>query len=777
MNRVLVHVFLKESNQPLVNVSVSLFDRDRRSSDDLLGVVNTDRYGRAWFRFGSSDFFDGLGDDDQFLDFTPELYAKAYGKDGEVVGVSRQSPRHSSDLKISIPHDVALQNGLINHKERPSSNKKKEEWINSWKDYAAKNPSHNIDDDFCITHLAFQVLGGLNDPQTNIQKQSREILENNHAIVDFQEISKQAQESLLLINDSAAELNISLDNCTNDIDQLAKKMLEPEGTLNPLVHYFTGELSLMDELGDPRAGLPFTKDPDFEKDCLASYENTPPSDRDSQLSDMHRIIEDNIKQLIPPSINHIKVYETDSIAPKREAYVNTKELTLNEFGLKQGQIQPISHLLQMNVPIEHETSVINKTDDTGNQILATDVIPGQSIVLRGSGFIAEKAKVRVRHFSWNSEPTNQGLLNPNDLPASVIGFSNTELAVHNIGNDTLTDNDTVDTYTDNLVMFDWPISASEPGLYELILEFENSTRHPSEIVQDSSDCSLNISFSPVKSQKIYFMRLPEQLPAAVRVHSTRIECLDETNPEIPMFDDIFFSAQGMVDRYVINESNPELSTIDNIVSSDLKSRNFVFWEDGESEIFSDLILPADSISMQLLKDSDILTLALQASEVFGLADRVLLSVLVIGLVVVIAIIVTAIIVAAIFAIATTAGLATPVIVKLMGVGATILGPLLKAAAPALVAAIVLIFAEQPAGLLVASAVPKYTGKQIKQMLSPYRFNRLLYPPPQTSPQLMPGGMIMQQSLSIGNLGQLVDRTRCIIPGSDYALTVTITPQS
>ncbi|HEU0054105.1 MAG TPA: hypothetical protein VFQ39_13055, partial [Longimicrobium sp.] len=77
-----VKVVLEGSRQPLAGVDVALFDRDRFSSDDLLGSGTTDAAGEARFRYTAKDFQD-LDDSVESLRGTfPDLYAVVKAPDG-----------------------------------------------------------------------------------------------------------------------------------------------------------------------------------------------------------------------------------------------------------------------------------------------------------------------------------------------------------------------------------------------------------------------------------------------------------------------------------------------------------------------------------------------------------------------------------------------------------------------------------------------------------------------------------------------------------------------
>ncbi len=778
MNKVTVNVCVLESKQPLQYVKVALFDHDRRSADDPLGVVTTDGQGQAHFQYDWQDFRDGwLGDDGALFDYTPELYAVAYGENGSSVFRSKPSTRPTQTLKLAIPREIALQNGLLQRKQRPSTEQKMNDWVNSWRDYINARPGPQPETDLCVMRLAFQMLTGLNNPTNELEERVRKLLDGRFDPDYYDKISEHAQKGRVLVEQAAEKWGVQTAACDNTPEALAEKMLKPGGLLNPLVHYFGGDTALFENLPTPEAGLPFTREPIFDKYCSVNYNQTDPQDRAAIFPEMHAIIENGVQVLVSPSVNHIKVYEGEGTALKREADVQARKLTLYEIGYRDEQVQPISEILEMNVPVTATTAVILKEDPVNqNQILATDVEAGQHIALWGSGFINEKATLRVRHMAWAGQPSPQGLLIPQATSFPVPGFSNEEVVVFNFGDSTLPANATPETYIDNLITFEWPVAANQPGLYEVTLEFENTTPHLSTLVQDPSNCDVSSNIDPVQSQTLYFMRLPDQLPSSIKVRATNIECIDETNPEsllfVNLFDDISFITQGSVERFNIDPANLANSTLTPLITSDIVSRSFSFWSDGQSEMFNQPILPNDLVNSQLLNEFDILTLALQAAEVEGIVDRTLLTILFLVVIAAIIVIVLAICVAAILIIALTFGLGATIVVALIGLVGSVFGAMFGAFGTVIIGAIVALFAVQPAGLLVAAATPQFMGQQLQRMFSPYRFHQLLYPPPATMTQVTPGGMNIERTFTLGN-GQLVERTRCNVPGSIYALTLTL----
>jgi hypothetical protein len=112
-----VRVLVKETRVPLVNVSVELFDRDENSPDDSLGLVRTNRFGEAVFKYETADFADNVvGADDQPLglinrDTVPDLYPVIYNSRDEIVVDKRdEATRNEAKLHLLVLVEEVLVN-------------------------------------------------------------------------------------------------------------------------------------------------------------------------------------------------------------------------------------------------------------------------------------------------------------------------------------------------------------------------------------------------------------------------------------------------------------------------------------------------------------------------------------------------------------------------------------------------------------------------------------------------------------------------------------------
>lgn len=109
-----VKLFLEEAPSEWIACAVvCLYDRDRLSRDDHLGMDITDVYGEATFTFRDEDFVDV---DDRLGGSLPELYVKVFASDGACVLSTRAlAVRNAIPALIRVPirRDVARQHGLI----------------------------------------------------------------------------------------------------------------------------------------------------------------------------------------------------------------------------------------------------------------------------------------------------------------------------------------------------------------------------------------------------------------------------------------------------------------------------------------------------------------------------------------------------------------------------------------------------------------------------------------------------------------------------------------
>lgn len=109
-----VKLFVEDSPSEWIACAVVyLYDRDRVSRDDFLGMDITNEYGEVTFRFTSDQFMDV---DDRLGGALPELYVQVFGRDDRCVLSTRaQAERNHIPglIRVPMPRDLAREHGLI----------------------------------------------------------------------------------------------------------------------------------------------------------------------------------------------------------------------------------------------------------------------------------------------------------------------------------------------------------------------------------------------------------------------------------------------------------------------------------------------------------------------------------------------------------------------------------------------------------------------------------------------------------------------------------------
>lgn len=102
-----VKVFLADAPTEWIACAiVCLYDRDRVSRDDPLGMNITNSYGEAVFRFHADEYLDL---DDRIGGSLPELYVKVFDSEGACVVTTRaEAVPNSVPQLIRVPVDRGL---------------------------------------------------------------------------------------------------------------------------------------------------------------------------------------------------------------------------------------------------------------------------------------------------------------------------------------------------------------------------------------------------------------------------------------------------------------------------------------------------------------------------------------------------------------------------------------------------------------------------------------------------------------------------------------------
>ena len=100
-------------NEWITSAIVCLYDRDRLTPDDHLGMNITNVYGEAVFRFHEDEFLDV---DDRLGGSLPELYVRVFDSQGECVLSTRHQAASNavpSLIRIPVDRELAHKHGLI----------------------------------------------------------------------------------------------------------------------------------------------------------------------------------------------------------------------------------------------------------------------------------------------------------------------------------------------------------------------------------------------------------------------------------------------------------------------------------------------------------------------------------------------------------------------------------------------------------------------------------------------------------------------------------------
>jgi hypothetical protein len=109
-----VKLFVADSpTEWISSVIVCLYDRDRFTKDDHLGMNITNPYGEAVFRFNADEYMDL---DDRLGGSLPELYVKVFDTHGTCVLSTRADAMRNavpSLIRVGIDREIAERHGLI----------------------------------------------------------------------------------------------------------------------------------------------------------------------------------------------------------------------------------------------------------------------------------------------------------------------------------------------------------------------------------------------------------------------------------------------------------------------------------------------------------------------------------------------------------------------------------------------------------------------------------------------------------------------------------------
>lgn len=698
------------SRAPLPGVRVSFYDRDKFTSDDLLGTGRTNDEGVAKVIFTMHDYLDEVIPGKP-VEKLPDVYVVVHGANNQVVATTKSKPLRSVDTKIEITVtlDKAIQHGLILLPKPQSDDKPPTE---------LPNP--------CLTRVLIDMVAGALNPQNELQKKLALNVPRQH----LERVSPIANAALDKMD--RANLSGRRPECHSGRDpkDLWNILCQTNTPLSNIAKGLgTRDPSPKDDLPPSSAGLPFLKELVWDKNCLIKYMqahngNTP----------------EPTMYVAAPQVNRIRCYDNTSGKFIRSGIQDTKKLTI--YNLDSSSSSGWGEkTINMDVSLDSSDCLIKKADATGRQIMAVDVLPFQTVVFYGSGFIADKARIIVKRYPWKPN-SNSGMLEPEEMDLPIIGNNQDErVAVYGAAQHPINSNP--NTFTGDYVVFDWPERFAEEGLYEVQLEFENQTNppYPSHARQiPSQNCRIETDYKAVTTESVWFSVIPALEPRMASPRVKHVRCDDHTDPEkfgpVPILDDMFLQTSAHV-RII-----PVLTTEGQRIAENVPGAvQHGFIKDGNSWNL-DLHLLSSSNDPIRLDFDRILAPHLTLSEIYGDTDKtaltIILSVMYVALLILLTVLLAAAItacVAAAMAILVAAGAVSGGTAT--AIGASVLIALLEFFTPVVVAVWAVIL---PAGLaaikflvnrlpigpkLIVSAGPIIQGIELARLLSPYRIHQQL----------------------------------------------------
>lgn len=109
-------VLAGDPRQALSNLTVSLYDRDWKSDDDLLGTGVTDDKGEIYFQFEEKKYKDVEDGPDWRIESLPDLYVTVQDAQNNVVYSTRdvvERDKFPKLLVVPVPRSILEQHNLL----------------------------------------------------------------------------------------------------------------------------------------------------------------------------------------------------------------------------------------------------------------------------------------------------------------------------------------------------------------------------------------------------------------------------------------------------------------------------------------------------------------------------------------------------------------------------------------------------------------------------------------------------------------------------------------
>ncbi len=727
----IVHAYISGMRTPLHGWNVAVINQNRKCPRKLI-QARTNKQGRAeLLRLQPrSKGYHLIGNEK--LDGPPLIIL--YTPDGKEAMRKELDPNHPVE-RLSLPVDfsVLMEIGFYKKPKIRSPQKKMNDFCIYWKRRLQNKRDRHAVSDLCLSNMMIDIMAGLYKPKTPLQKQAAKIFKQ---VTGDEEYSKKVSE---LSNQARNQLKNCLGkeyidcDISSSVDEVGKKLLEDNSRLKGLKNMFDDPVpDPLKDLPDVQAGRGIGRFVPLNKQCMSLYEQ---GLLDQDIYDAMSGFYPQAKVLAHPSINYIEVWDAGfgggDIVRKSE--VHDKILNIRVLKNTAGALSIADRAIDMDVELDDETCLVLEPDESGRQVLATDVSPGQRVTLYGSGFVSEKARIKVDFRHWETD-LDDGRLVPdtNVLPAD--GFYNMTTDVY--GNYLeVNDDSEPEQYNGDKVVFEWPAAASKEGIYRLNLSFVNESEYPTSLTQNA-DCSIELDRSDVFTQEIFFVVLPAVEQPAVRATIEDVECIDLTDPEsilfVPYPDNLLLMGNAIMHRV-------EFSTTDNDFSQEitpLRDRvdDILMYAPG---IWTPAMkLFPEELNFEQLADLEAVIMSFDLLEVEGELDKFIAQLIYIGALIALVVIVAAVITvitaavilvligAGIISVGTAETIALPIATAFLGAVYTFV---FGAAFTAFMALRENIIAVVDGSDSIVKGQTQLDGGRLKYRLSPVRFHHLMFP--------------------------------------------------
>lgn len=647
-----------------------------------------------------------------------EHAAVAVAADGATLARSvLRAGRGGLHAVLPVPAGLALAHGVVHHKPRPGLAEKRTAWLGRWHDAIEKDPGRRVVDELCLTRALLELMASGDEPANVLQKRYDELVQTRLDATSLEAVRTAAAAGLELVDSSGllpepcpvespqdvATILMRHPGVDDLVTTLKSRAAPPEETVGPVLKgtpFFRGEVELTKDCAERLAqGL---LDPGVA-DRLTDLTTTP------------------IPLLAPASVNYVRVYDPPTGHYVREADLHAKRLGVSELDAAELWLTAD---LDMDVELDSAECLVLEPDpdEPARQAMLVDVEPGRTLLLQGAGFLGEVARVTLRHRRWEDQ-TDDGRLVPRP-PGVTVDLAAPEVEVHGSGG-AAPAGVAPEDFADDQVVLPWPQEAREPGLYELTLTFANEAGYATGWSQDPETCAITLEAAD-PAVRLLVAVLPPRVPQRVTTTATRLDCIDETDPEPwPFFDDVQYTAQAAVLRVVLDLDDPEGTTFEDVLQV-IKDGNHWFGADGE-QWFPDLrLVPESGEGGRVLGLDELLAVTLSADEVEGDLDREVLRWILIAALVAVLVLVVVAAVAVVVVLFVADVITVGALTALLGIVATVATALFGVILTAGLASIDAIVSAIPAGAPILRVSPVVSGLELASRLSPVRFHRVLH---------------------------------------------------